>query len=136
MANFNYRGRAKQLLSFKGLKYGNITPTDIDALIEYQDKAYVYVEVKYKDAPVPLGQRIALERMVKDTPLNKKSIVIVCEHEVDFVEDDVELIDCKVRDVYLSNDMKWNKGYTEYNVKDLIDMFLSGVDLYELGDAL
>ena len=33
-----YKERAKQGRDFTGLRYGNITPTDIDGLIEYHGK--------------------------------------------------------------------------------------------------
>ena len=36
------RDRKKQIIDFSGLKYGKITPTDIDGLIEYKDKAMMF----------------------------------------------------------------------------------------------
>jgi hypothetical protein len=51
------------LPSFIGLRYGTITPTDIDAVIEYHGKAFIFIEAKYKDADIPDGQRILFVRL-------------------------------------------------------------------------
>ena len=42
------RRRALQIRDFTGLRWGNITPTDIDALIDFGDKVFVFIEVKKK----------------------------------------------------------------------------------------
>ena len=75
--------RMKQLIDFKGLELDNgIYPTDIDGLIEYHDSEYILLEVKHKDARVPYGQRLAIQRMVDDfTKAGKKAVAIVCEHK-------------------------------------------------------
>lgn len=36
---YKHPARARRLLLFDGMQYGNITPTDIDATIEYKDRA-------------------------------------------------------------------------------------------------
>jgi len=46
-----YRGRARQIIDFRGLTYGNITPTDIDGLIEYKDKCILLIEIKHQSKP-------------------------------------------------------------------------------------
>jgi hypothetical protein len=73
--------RAKQLRDFGGLLFGNITPTDIDGLIEYHNKAYVIMEFKHRDNEIPDGQRKALERMNDDfEQMGKRSICIIARH--------------------------------------------------------
>ena len=82
-----FPARMKQLVSFTGMTIenkGNCYPTDIDGLIEYHDKGYVFFEVKHRNAAMPYGQRLALQRMVEDASrIGKTSIAIVCEHTVD-----------------------------------------------------
>ena len=46
--------------------YKKTKTTDIDGLIEYHDSEYILLEVKHKDARVPYGQRLAIQRMVDD----------------------------------------------------------------------
>lgn len=52
---------AGQLRDFSGLQYGRITPTDVDALIEYQDKAYILIELKTSGVKLEYGQRLRLK---------------------------------------------------------------------------
>jgi hypothetical protein len=40
-------GRNQQLKDMSGLRWGKITPTDLDALVDYQDKYWLYIEFKY-----------------------------------------------------------------------------------------
>ncbi len=42
-----------QFNDFSGLRYGSIYPTDIDGLIEIQDKLFIFIELKYQEAKVP-----------------------------------------------------------------------------------
>lgn len=116
--------RSQQVNNFKYLRYGKITPTDLDGLIEYKDLAYVLIEVKYQDAPLPFGQRLALKRMVKDLSFNKKAIAIVCEHNITNAEEQVDVANCDVREIILSDEMTWRKTRDVMKVKELIDSFL------------
>jgi hypothetical protein len=70
-----------QKLGFAGLRYGNITPTDVDVMIEYRDKCFVWIELKYQDHPVPLGQRLALERLCDAVQAGRKdALLLVATH--------------------------------------------------------
>ena len=56
--------KMKQLIDFKGCAVdGGMYPTDIDGVIEYKDSKYIIFEVKYGDSEIPIGQRLALQRM-------------------------------------------------------------------------
>lgn len=100
--------RMKQLIDFKGLELDNgIYPTDIDGLIEYHDSEYILLEVKHKDARVPYGQRLAIQRMVDDfTKAGKKAVAI-----------------CKVRELYYGGEHKWRPPDSPMNVRQAIDKF-------------
>jgi hypothetical protein len=47
---------------FGGLRWGNIIPTDIDGFLDFGNRLFIFFELKYGDAKMPLGQRLALER--------------------------------------------------------------------------
>lgn len=47
---------------FSGLRYGKITPTDIDGFVEFKDKIFILLELKFGDSVLKYGQRTALER--------------------------------------------------------------------------
>lgn len=75
---------AKQINSFSGLlRRRGITPTDIDGLIDYNGKAFIVLEGKFGDAPIPMGQRIALENIANAIHEGgKQIIVLVFRHNV------------------------------------------------------
>lgn len=124
-----HRKRAQQIIDFCGIHYENITPTDIDGVIEYKDKAYVYLEYKYGKKEMPYGQRLFLERAVKDNAkAGKTAIAIVAEHTVENPENDIPADSCKVREIFYSKEMKWRKPKRNFTVKQLTDAF---VDLIE-----
>ena len=87
-----FRNRAKQIKDFSGLLFGNITPTDIDGLIEYHGRAYIIIELKLIGAPIPYGQRLALERLVDDLQrVGKRSLCIIAEHNTVNTEDVIDV---------------------------------------------
>lgn len=119
-------GRAKQLNAYDGLKWGNGSPTDIDALIEWKDKAYVLVELKAGHTPVPYGQELALKRMADDfKKAGKEAIVIVAEHYEPPTED-IVVAKAKVRKVYF--DGNWYNCELKEDVKHRIDGFIEYVN--------
>ena len=99
----NNRERMRQIINYDGLRYGNITPTDIDGLVEYKNKAYVIIEMKHGSKEVPKGQRIALERIADDLSAQGKLVaVFVCEHDVDNTEKDIMAWRAVVRSCYFN----------------------------------
>lgn len=136
LANMSERGeirnieRKQQINSFKNIRYGNITPTDIDGLIEYQDKAYVIFEIKYGNAELPKGQRKAIQRLVTDAgKANKKALAIIAEHHVDDTRQPVDVSQCDVREVFLSSEKerKWRKPNHSMKLKECIDLFITKI---------
>lgn len=76
------RERASQLVNFSGVRAGNITPTDLDGLVEYHNRAYFIVELKMEGVDVPMGQLLALERLCDDLARSKPhTIVLIARHE-------------------------------------------------------
>ena len=123
---YEYRNRAKQLLRFDGLNFpGNVTPMDIDALIEFHDKKIVLVEVKLGKTPVPDGERKAIERMVRDfAKANKDALAIVAEHTVFNTNEDVYMKECMVREVLFGKEWVWRAPKEPITVGQAIELFL------------
>lgn len=119
--------RMKQLIDFKGLELdGGIYPTDIDGLVEYHNSEYILIEVKHRDAEVPYGQKLALQRMVDDfTRVGKKAIAVVCEHKIDDTNKPVIAAKCKVREIYYGGEHRWRPPDNPMNVRQVIDIFRS-----------
>jgi hypothetical protein len=103
------RERAKQLISFEGMDLGpRLWPTDFDAAIEWKDRAWLLFEVKHGEKAVPLGQRLALERFVRDVWRGgKKAVAAVVEHYIADPSEDVRLADCQVREVFVGGEFVW-----------------------------
>jgi hypothetical protein len=41
------RARFIQAIRFDGMKFGRITPTDIDAAIEFDNRLFIFIEAKF-----------------------------------------------------------------------------------------
>lgn len=119
----------RQLVDFKGLNVdGYIYPTDIDGLIEYKDSEYIIFEIKYGTCEVPIGQRLALQRMVDDfTTAGKRAVAFICEHTVRDVDKPVIAAWCKVREIYYGDKKEWAMPDKEMSVKEAVDVFQSEV---------
>lgn len=102
--------RLSQPISFEGLNLSDkMFPTDIDAMIEYKNKAYIFIEVKYRDKEMSTGQRIAIERLVNDTGKNKWAIALLVNHSQNNTKQPVILRDCTVQALYYSKERKWRQ---------------------------
>ena len=119
-----YRQRAKQLRDYRGLQFGNITPTDIDGLIEYQNRAYIIIELKFEDAILPEGQRLALERLTDDLSKVKTTICIIGSHCAES-ETDIDVANTLVVE-YRWNKL-WQTPKRQCNIRECIELFLARI---------
>ena len=96
----NNRERAQQQRDYSGLLLGNITPTDIDGIIEYKNKGYIILELKHGDAKLPFGQRLALERLTDDLQRSgKPTICIIASHETNNTNIDIDVANSHMQEV-------------------------------------
>ena len=58
-----YPNRIKQVLDFRGVGDSKIHPSDIDAILEFNDEYLLIFEVKYKGVSVPYGQKLLFQRI-------------------------------------------------------------------------
>ena len=91
--------QAKQGLDFTGLQNGAIHPSDIDAVLEFNNEALILIEVKRQGAKIPKGQRLLLER-VCDNWGTPKSIVLYCTHNFNNDSVDIPAELCTVYETY------------------------------------
>jgi beta-xylosidase len=122
-------GRKQQINDFSELRFGNITPTDMDGVIEYKDKAYIFIEIKYLNKELPWGQRLFLERMVNDiSETGKQAVAIVIEHNIHDISHSVPVADCKVREIYHYNTKQWKKMPIEFTAGEYIKAYIDYVE--------
>ena len=129
MGLIKHPNRAKQLIDFTGVQSGNIYPSDIDAVLEFDSKYLLLFELKKVGVQVPLGQRMMLERIIdawEDS--GKIGSVVYCEHDTQSHET-IYLKDCLVIGLYNKGESKaHNSGLNEfifnfgikYNIKKII----------------
>ena len=126
--HIKYEDRAKQLIKFTGLDYNNISPTDIDGIIEYKNKAYIIIELKYNNTPLPFGQQLALERMTRDLGHFKDVLIVIADHNIKDPKKDIQLAECKVRKIYMSNQYQWRETKQTMDVKTIINEFIKLIE--------
>lgn len=115
--------RARQQKDYSGLRIGNITPTDIDGLIEYKNKAYIILELKYLDALTTMGQRLALERLTDDLQrAGKESLCIIANHETHDADSDIDAAAAYVLESRYKG--KWRVAIDGETVIDMVKRFL------------
>ena len=103
----NNRARAAQLIDFKGLKYGTCSPTDVDLAIEWKGETFVFCDLKYGNAALPLGQKIFLQNIVDGlTKAGKHAQAIIARHNTP-VGVDVEAAKAVVCEFY-TTDSGWD----------------------------
>ena len=123
---YEHPNRGKQLLRFDGMRFlDSITPTDIDALIEVRNQIVVFFEAKLKDKEVPFGQKLALERLVRNAGIaGKHAIAIIGEHNVTDPSEDVFLKDLLVREVFTTEQMQWRPPKRKLYAKEAADVYI------------
>ena len=108
--DINNRARAAQIKSYSGLRWGNITPTDIDGFIDFSNQLFIIIELKLCGIDVPYGQRLALERIC--TACSKggvKSIVLVATHQTE-PNEDINAESCLLSEFFVGSSWKIPKN--------------------------
>lgn len=97
---------AQQLRDFSGLRFGRITPTDIDGFMDFGDRLFVVLEGKHQGSPLHYGQRLALERLVDacHCPPRRVAVALILEH-TESADEDVDF------GVSLVRAMRWNGAW-------------------------
>lgn len=117
-----YRNRYKQVRDFRSMRWGNITPTDIEVAIDFRNLLTVYCELKVEGKDVPYGQRLFLERQNDDIQRGGKDcFTLIAVHSTP-PEIDIDVASCRV--IEYRHNSQWNKSITIYTVKEFIDKIL------------
>lgn len=105
-----FRNRAKQIINFSKLRYGNITPTDIDGSMDWARKnVVVQYEFKLKGAEMADGQRSHYRFIVDGLRRGGvKAFALLCEHDVENWQEDIDASSALVREYY-KGDGIWHK---------------------------
>lgn len=115
----NNQGIMKQVVDFKGLVFGKISPTDIDCFIDFGNKLFVIVEAKHNDAQVPFGQKLAIERLCDAThcPPDRYSVSFIVSHKD---TGNIDLANAIVRKYRINK--KWHDPKSSISLYDAIKL--------------
>jgi len=103
--HIDFADRFRQPLLFEGMNIGKMYPTDIDAMTEYHDRLFIFMEVKYGDTPTNYGQLTALERTANALQeTGRDAIVLICRHSVEDRTKPVLLKDTIVSNIYFKGE--------------------------------
>jgi len=116
--SFHDRDKASQLISFKNLQWDKISATDIDFCIELKNKLFIFGECKHGNSELPVGQKLALTRIVDVIGETKIAILLVFTHDTPTTED-IDAGNCFVRDYYFNK--QWYKEIHNRTVKQICD---------------
>ena len=122
------------MILFDGFRFGSITPTDVDAVVEYHGERIVLIEFKHAGAPVDRGQRVALERWIdamgpRRCPDCNRTIAapmiaccMVADHFIKNPAAPVRAIEATVRNIY--RDRSWRPPERRTPLFDAVGDFL------------
>lgn len=125
------RAAAMQIKDFSDMRWGNITPTDIDGLMEYKDKAYIIFELKYGDTELPFGQRLALQRLYRDLKKSGKHILGCVASHRDSPPSDIAVEKSVVTEIWDDSvHSQWRQlnTHSQSSLYETVDNFLQYVD--------
>jgi hypothetical protein len=113
---------AEQGRDFSGLRYGSITPTDIDAGFDFQNRAFVFIEAKYHGVGLPLGQRLFIERLCDVcNEAGRASLALIVSHQTP-PDQQVDYATCVVAEFRFRRE--WRVPTRRLLTRDAIDHFL------------
>ncbi|MHA1290712.1 MAG: hypothetical protein ACTSPB_25285 [Candidatus Thorarchaeota archaeon] len=99
MSLIRNRKKVRQVIDFTGVQNGRMHPSDIDAVLEFNNDVLILMEVKYRRQGIPTGQKLLLERIC-DSWHTDKACVLKVEHEFNDDDVDIPLHECRVTGFY------------------------------------
>ena len=128
-----YPNRIKQVLDFRGIGNSKIHPTDIDAILEFDNKYLIMFEVKKKGVEAPLGQVLLFERLADCWEKTRgPAWVIYCEHDTN-TDEIVHMQNCFTSKVYRDN--VYYK-YKDHSIREVLQDIAYKYNITKLKDSL
>lgn len=127
-----YENRIKQVLDFKGVGNSKIHPSDIDAVLEFNDEYLILFEVKLKGVSVPYGQQRLFKAIANAWQIvNKEAFVVYCQHETS-TDEIINMANTTVTSVY-HNGKTYDRNE---NIRDFLFKLAKHYDIQKLKQAL
>jgi hypothetical protein len=100
--------QVKRAIDFTGIEGNKIHPSDIDAVLEFDNRLLILIETKHKGMPLPLGQGLLLQRIAdawNNSGKGKIGLVLVVYHSIPIDAPAIPLEACNIAWVYMEG--KW-----------------------------
>jgi hypothetical protein len=121
--HIRHADRRRQLILWHGLRYGTITPTDLDLLVDYHNEAFIFAELKYLDTPLGSGQGLAVKRIVDHLAhAGARATFIVASHGVHNPLEPIYAPECVIRARYERG--QWTERDANQTLRQGMDRFL------------
>lgn len=119
MTRIHEQAHINRTVCFDGIGKGQLYPTDIDGVLEFHGRQFIFIEFKYKDAPMAKGQRLAYEHIADAIRAGGQSaIVILASHRS--TNGNIQAAEATVKAVYYNG--KWYRRGGR--LEDVIEAFL------------
>jgi len=106
-------------IDFTGVQNGVIHPSDIDAVLEFDNDILILIEVKKRGYEIPIGQKLLLERICSSWR-TKRSVVLKVEYDDIYPQDqNIPLDGCYVTGYY--HRYKWVNTREPYSLKNFLN---------------
>ena len=112
--------QVKQSIDFTGIQSGNIHPTDIDVVLEFNNEVLILMEVKRTGNEIPLGQKLVLQRIANSWH-TEKVVVLYVTHNFKNDDKDIPLKDCNVESIYIKSE--WKNAKQKITLEDTLKGF-------------
>ena len=117
----------KQAIDFIGAEWGSIHPSDIDAVLEFDNEFLILFEVKRVGNPIHEGQRMMLDRICDSW--KGKSIVLKAEHEYNDTEI-IKLNECELTELYYNG--CWRKTKYQLSIGKSLELLSKHWDIKKM----
>lgn len=113
--------RKRQLVTWRGAKYGSITPTDIDGSVDYgHGRLFVFTDLKVDGYTTTGGQREHYEHLVNGLRAGgRAAYAVIVTHTVP-VQDTIDVSSCTVASYYDGSGHGWTAVYPRQNWRQFV----------------
>lgn len=117
--------RIGQVIDFRSLRFGGDTtmPTDLDGFIDFGNKAFVFIELKYNDADMPVGQSLALERLCDAVSKSGIKTMVIKASHLSNIDEAIDCGNCLVSKLRING--QWRPIIKKVSVRKVIEWFLT-----------
>ena len=89
MSEIKNRDYLARIKNFSGLKFGSISPTDLDGFLDFGNRLFIFVETKFADSILRGGQKLALERLCDACQTEHRTSILIVTNYWDDGEIDI-----------------------------------------------